>query len=409
MNRKQSFVLSGGAFVLGLAFAWAFYTPRTYAASPLQPLIQSEGDTEICPLSDKQQEESIQKFSAMMPTFTHPRCINCHGAMNPFAANTKHVGGRIGPKFKEIVAHDNVLGKDVKLVVPDVEDPDVFLKRCQDCHSAFTGSSGWSIPPVNVYFAGKDPVQLCQQMKRAFGGELQQFADHLANDELGFIQEGFRGTRGLDENGQATYLNETGNEFKPEPPPIAQAAFVEQGKAWLAAMGYHGEGVKAGPTCGCEPHHYVLKGSFDEIWTKQEGPLHFTGHAELRIPIQFNDDGSFDGQTTIDVAEANSYTASVMSCSEKISYSGVTWKAKGSVDARGGMQLTISVQFPASEIKSVCTAGGVTTSDSLPNIRPEQNMEFSDFVEVGSPFTVEDPYPQGGSLKAQFTIMEEKQ
>jgi hypothetical protein len=212
----------------------------------------------------------------------------------------------------------------------------------------------------------------------------------------------------LDDNGQATYLNETGKEFKPEPPPITQSAFVEQGKAWLQAMGYQGKGVKGDLTCGCEPHHYMLKGSFDEIWTKDEGPLHFKGHSELQIPIQFSDDGSFSGETTIDVAETNSYTASVMSCSENISYSGVAWKVKGSIDGSGEMQLTISVQFPPSEIKSVCTAAGITTSDSLPNVRPEQKMDFSDYVSVGATFHVEDPYPQqGGSLKAQFTIIEE--
>lgn len=68
MNRKQSFVLSIGTFLMGLAFAWAFYTPRTYAASQMQPFVNAQGDTEICPLSDKQQEDSIQTFSEMMPT-----------------------------------------------------------------------------------------------------------------------------------------------------------------------------------------------------------------------------------------------------------------------------------------------------------------------------------------------------
>jgi hypothetical protein len=78
-----------------------------------------------------------------------------------------------------------------------------------------------------------------------------------------------------------------------------------------------------------------------------------------------------------------------------------------SIDGSGEMQLTISVQFPPSELNSVCTAGGITTSDSVPNIRPEQNMDFSDYVSVGDTFNVEDPYSQGGSLKAKFTIMEE--
>jgi hypothetical protein len=404
MNRKPSFIVLSGAFLIGLAFAWAFYTPRTLAAGQIQPLTQIEADTQICPLSDKQQEDSIQKFAEMMPTFTHPRCINCHGAINPFAPNTTHVGGRIGTKFKEIIRHDDVLGKDLTIVVIDEDE---FFTRCKDCHSAFTGSRGWSMPRPQLWFIGKTSTQLCKQMKLNFS-PLSSFVNHLDKDDLLFIQEAFRGTRGLDENGKAAYLNETGKEFEPEVPPISHEAFVAQGRAWVEAMGPGAaENIKGGYTCGCQPHHYVLKGNFDEVWTKDEGALHFKGQGELQIPIQFNDDGSFNGETTIDVAETNTFTLSVMSCSENISYSGVTWKANGTIDGGGEMHVTFTVQFPPSEITDVCTAGGITTTNSLPNIRPEQNMDFSAFVAVGDTFTVEDPYPEGGSLKAQFTIIEE--
>lgn len=406
MNGKQSFVLSSGAFLMGLAFAWAFYTPRTYAASQLKSFVQAEGDTQICPLSDKQQEDSIRKFSEMMPTFTHPRCINCHGAINPFAANTKHIGGRIGPKFKEIIEHDDILGKDIKLVVPDVEDPDIFLKRCQDCHSAFTGSRGWSIPPVNIYFVGKDSIQLCKQIKREFGGELQQFVDHLDHDELGFIQEAFRGTRGLDNNGQATYLNETGNEFKPEPPPITQTAFVEQGKAWLEAMGYSGNGVKGGITCGCQPHHYILKGGADIVWFYVPGTPFLTGHADVEIPIQFNDDASFTGETKLDVNFSGMTDVGGTKCSWTMTDKGQIWKVKGNIDS-GEMNVTFTIISPVSDYTGVCT-GNVNGTATNHSVGGAWNLDpFSDFVSVGDAFPVKSEN-QGGYVKGQFTIVEEE-
>ena len=404
MSRKQSFILFSGIVLLGFAFAWAFYAPRTLAAAQLQPFLQTEADTQICPLSDKQQQDSIQKFAEMMPTFTYPRCINCHGAMNPFAANTNHVGGRIGPKFKEMIEHDDILDKDIKLVVPDLDDPDFFLNRCKDCHSAFTGSRGWTIPPVKVYFVGKDSVQLCKQMKREFGARLIEFVDHLDHDELGFIQEAFRGTRGLDENGQATYLNVTGKEFKPEPPPITQAAFVEQGKAWLEAMGYHGEGTKGGLTCGCQPHKYMLKGSADITWFYTPGTPFLTGHADVEIPIQFNDDASFNGETKVDLNFSGTTDVGGTKCSWTMTDKGQIWKAKGNIDS-GEMNVTFTIISPVSDYTGVCTGyvNGTATNQSAGgawSLDP-----FGDFVLVGDTFPVKSE-TKGGYVKGQFTIVE---
>ena len=394
MNRKQSLILCSGAFFIGLAFAWAFYTPRTFAASQLRTLAQTEADDQVCPLSDKQTEDAIQKFSEMMPTFTHPRCINCHGAMNPFAANTTHLGGRIGPKFRETIEHDDILGKDITLVVPDLEDSDSFASRCLDCHSAFTGSRGWTIPPVKVYFVGKNSVQLCKQMKREFGGELQEFFDHLDHDFLGFIQEAFRGTRGLDDNGQATYLNETGRDLLPVPesekPPVSHEAFVAQGKAWLEAMGYHGEGTKGGITCGCESHHYILKLSTDETFTyvKQDFRGEGKGHADLSIPITFKDDGSFTGQATAKRPWHGMTVSTAGTCDVKYPDFEETWKVEGAVD-KISMQVKVSLDRAASVGTSVCSFGGKTVTGTGPTFADQGIHELELDATVGDIQTVE--------------------
>jgi hypothetical protein len=403
MNRKQSFILVGGAFLIGLAFAWAFYAPPTLAAGQTQQLAQIEVDTQICPLSDKQQEDSIQKFSEMMPTFTHPRCINCHGAVNPFAPNTPHVGGRIGPKFTEITRHDDILDKDLSIIVIDEDE---LFTRCHDCHSAFTGGRGWSMPRPELWFVAKDSIQLCKQMKREFGNRLIDFVEHLDHDELGFIQEAFRGTRGLDENGRATYLNETGKEFKPEPPPIAHEAFVAQGKAWLEAMGYSGSGVKGGTTCGCQPHHYILKGGADIVWFYVPGTPFLTGHADVEIPIQFNDGASFTGETKLDVNFSGMTDVGGTKCSWTMTDKGQIWKVKGNIDS-GEMNVTFTIVSPVSDYTGVCTGfvNGTATNHSAGgawNLDP-----FSDFVSVGDAFPAKSEN-QGGYVKGQFTIVEEE-
>src|SRR5690349_3180300 len=39
----------------------------------------------VCPLSDEQTRRSIEAFSKVAAFMTHePRCVNCHGAVNPF-------------------------------------------------------------------------------------------------------------------------------------------------------------------------------------------------------------------------------------------------------------------------------------------------------------------------------------
>ena len=397
MNRKQRLILLGGTLLLGFAFAWAFNVPRTVTAVQLQPGLQTEADTNVCALSDKQQEASIQKFSELMPVFTHPRCINCHGALNPFAANTTHVGGRIGLKFEERTVRDNILGRDVTVIEPEDQ---LTLRLCQDCHSE---APAWSPPPPQKWFVGKNTVQLCEQLKDQSNNDTDSFLSHIEHDSLDLIPAAFRGTRGLDENGRGIFEQDTGKEFRPEPPPVSHEMFIARAKAWLEAMGGH---FKPGYTCGCEPHHYVLKGSFDEVWTKEDGPLHFKGHGEMQIPIQFNDDGSFSGETSIDVNETNTWTASTMTCTDSLAYSGVRWKVNGAVD-RIDMHATFVIQFPPTEMKSVCTAMNVTTNNSEPNIRPEQNMDFTDVVQVGETFTIEDNLPIGYSLKAQFRVVEE--
>lgn len=122
---------------------------------------------------------------------------------------------------------DEATGKESVIVAPD---PNTAFAGCQNCHSALPG---WQIPPSDIFFVDKTPAKLCEQMKFQFR-EPQGFVDHLDHEgdvqAPQFIAEAFKGTRGLDDQGQAVYFNETGNDYKLEPPPMGH------GQQYLSAL-----------------------------------------------------------------------------------------------------------------------------------------------------------------------------
>jgi hypothetical protein len=74
-----------------IALALAISLPLALLArSTLPPaaLAQVYPDDIVCPLSDEQAQKSIQAFDKIAQVFTgEPRCVNCHGAVNPFGAD----------------------------------------------------------------------------------------------------------------------------------------------------------------------------------------------------------------------------------------------------------------------------------------------------------------------------------
>src|SRR5262245_28655327 len=64
-----------------------------------------------CPLPREKQQAAVDAFAAMVPTFQHPRCVNCHGAVNPFVSESEghHLGGKIS-RVMEPAANDAAFG-----------------------------------------------------------------------------------------------------------------------------------------------------------------------------------------------------------------------------------------------------------------------------------------------------------
>src|SRR5215472_12584156 len=58
---------------------------------------QQSGDP-VCPLSEEQTQKAIAAFAELAPIFQQPRCINCHGAVDPFDKPGTHPGGDLDRK-----------------------------------------------------------------------------------------------------------------------------------------------------------------------------------------------------------------------------------------------------------------------------------------------------------------------
>lgn len=169
---------------------------------------------------------SLDLFQTMMPAFSHPRCMNCHGLTNPITG-ANHGGGKIdvGPQKP---------GSDITTPAGN--------GVCLDCHTALVrkDSSGvergpWRMAPAQVSFVGKDTKAICQQVAEfgfpdpALG--TQFFETHVAGDDL----------IGL------AFVGRSGDAAKTSsPPPMGRPQFVQLAMKW-ATDGRHGCGC-TGPT-----------------------------------------------------------------------------------------------------------------------------------------------------------------
>lgn len=322
---KHSIILGLG-FVLFSLFAILFIFPSNTKASPEVRTLNSlvDGD-QICTVSDERLTKAMTAFEKMMPTFQHPRCANCHGGVQPFAANTNHAGDKFD------------------LVLDSAGDPDYIatFKACEGCHGAL---KNWEVPDEDDFFVGKDAVELCKQMKVL--GQAEAFIDHIARDrgKTPFIETAFKGMRGLSEEGIDFYEALFDKKPVAEPPAISHAALIDQAKAWVDALGGEFQGDLS---CGCEPQHYALKieESYSADYEVPKARIQWNGGTQVQIPLKFNDDGSFTGEMTSD-RNMNVILTSAISCNVNAT-SKVQWQVNGTFD-KDANKMTFSVRFTPS-------------------------------------------------------------
>ena len=85
----------------------------------------------------------MKAFKEMLPVFRHPRCLNCHGGLDPHSE--KHPGA------------GQIEGLDRMANMTE------FVEGCQMCHD---GLAAWRAPGPPLFFPGKSDEELCKQMKQ---------------------------------------------------------------------------------------------------------------------------------------------------------------------------------------------------------------------------------------------------
>lgn len=168
-----------------------------------------------------EEEAGLDYFAKLMPVLRHPRCINCHGALNPLA-DTTHEGGVIDANVK---------------ASGELEDNQV----CLGCHTAasrlpdeptLANDQRWRLPPPEMKWAEKDLRSTCIQLQnwvKTRGNEAAR--EHLGFDPL--IQWGFEG--------RAAGVRDP---KPPAPPPIDLETFTELFREWV---------TKDRGNLGCKP------------------------------------------------------------------------------------------------------------------------------------------------------------
>jgi hypothetical protein len=128
--------------------------------------------------------DPIELFAKLMPVFSHPRCVNCHGGVNPYDVDGSTPSADIDKTIKlkmhfepGLVAH----GGGATSASDD----------CGDCH---TSANNWKLAPTQLRFTGKTTKQLCEMQSVAAQVDQGAYVRHLSADPLiGLAFAGFRG------------------------------------------------------------------------------------------------------------------------------------------------------------------------------------------------------------------------
>ncbi len=198
----------------------------------------------------------FQLFQKLLPVVRHPRCINCHGGVNP-GDSTKHGGGAI------------------------------TVEACEQCHNDV---SHWDLPSRDHFFVGKTDQELCSIFAEFAEkqGHARFIDKHLRGDEL--IIAGFKGVMGGARN--PGYVDPPKPPQPPADPPAGgQDAFVRLGQDWID----YGQGA-------CVVLGTInLEESVSATDTFSLGPietrLSYGGKRMVTIKFQ---DGKYDAEITTD-------------------------------------------------------------------------------------------------------------
>jgi hypothetical protein len=154
-----------------------------------------------CPLTDEQTQNSVAAWGKIADFLTgEPRCVNCHGAVNPYidgvgVDSTVDTDGTPVPVSQ--VEHEGGQIDRPK------SDGTIHSELCVDCHDAMVRPTPntpaiWTLPLASHSFVNKDATTLCKQIKGATN-TADVFMSHMEDDEglTDFVDTAFLGNRAI--------------------------------------------------------------------------------------------------------------------------------------------------------------------------------------------------------------------
>lgn len=324
----------------------------------------------VCSLTEEQTQKSIDAFAKLVPLFQHPRCINCHGEVNPFdESDSNHEGGSFPDR-------DNA---------PDCST--------SGCHSKFPS---WFTPPASMFFVGKDAEQLCELMHTSFDkatGNLS-FMEHMTHDEPPFIEVALVGDRAMTPQDLAP--------DKADPPPGWDHAKVTQlSQAWVDSTGgrFHGNA-----SCGCKKQEYVFRLSWKQTLNINFGVINgqsvktteSPNGQGVDIPLTAKEPKVFTGQGRLTIRGRGQYETAVGGCSSQGELAfdvKVTARIEEGKEESRGQDDKMHVTFECKKVQhdfsgacpqvggsssgsDNCQADGVKLDFNPPTVGKSQSQEF---------------------------------
>jgi hypothetical protein len=307
------------------------------------------GASQSCPLSDEQTQKSVAAWKKIAQFLTtEPRCVNCHGAVNPYidgvgVDSTPDTDGSLRP-----VSTKEHEGGQIDRSPPGSNTVNSACIECHDNMVRPTASTPgvWTLPLASHAFVNKDATTLCRQIKTATG-TASHFMAHMENDEgsTDFVDTSFLGNRGLSDVKPADY----------KPPSIAKSEFLQMGRDWVDAMGGQFQGDAS---CGCEPRHSGWSGQIHTaVQTDVQRPREpgvATGRGVNTVTITVVDGkGTYTGDATLNYQDpVASWDGAPITEATTASGSGtVPVELQVDVDAAG--QFSITLTYPSGDIDSV--------------------------------------------------------
>src|ERR1041385_7235647 len=132
-----------------MSIAWARQWPWGLLALGTLLAVTGLGTLSVSAQTSARDDDPLAMFAELMPVFSSPRCVNCHGGTNP-QTNLNHPGGQQDVPVDGQGNMSFETGRN---------------EECLTCHTA-AGTDGWRLAPKDMSFVGKDTLPLCRQFRK---------------------------------------------------------------------------------------------------------------------------------------------------------------------------------------------------------------------------------------------------